>query len=86
MNRPAFKKTEVAPLALFLAVALRETWEEMGLNPLNIKFLGMLPEQGLIVFDRSIFPMVGWLDGSHLACHLRDQAQERIENQSAGAA
>ena len=57
----AYPTFRAGSIALFLAVALREAWEEMRLNPLKVKFLGMLPEQSLIVFDRSIFPMVGWL-------------------------
>ncbi len=47
-------------LALLLAASLREAWEEMRLNPLRVSFLGFLPAQRLVMFDRVIYPMVGW--------------------------
>ena len=43
---------------LFLTNALRESWEEIGLNPFNIKFLGALPSYSLTLFARTIFPVV----------------------------
>lgn len=46
-------------VSLFLANALRESWEEMGLNPCNITFLGPLPCYSLVLFRRTIFPLVG---------------------------
>lgn len=46
-------------LSLFLTNALREAWEETRLNPLNVRFLGALPSTDLVVFRRSIFPLVG---------------------------
>lgn len=48
-------------LALLLATALREGWEEMRLNPLKVDFLGPLPVQKLMMFDRQIYPLVGWV-------------------------
>ncbi|HOX95688.1 MAG TPA: hypothetical protein PKV09_12940, partial [Syntrophales bacterium] len=48
-------------LSLFLTNALRESWEEVRLNPLNVRFLGALPSTDLIVFRRSIFPLVGFV-------------------------
>ena len=45
-------------IGLFLTTALREAWEEIGLNPLNIKFLGALPSYSLTMFARTIFPLV----------------------------
>jgi hypothetical protein len=48
-------------LSLFLTNALREAWEETGLNPLNVRFLGALPSTDLVVFRRSIFPLVGYV-------------------------
>ncbi len=48
-------------LALLLATGLRESYEEMRLNPFHVRFLGGLPPQRLILFYRSIYPMVGWL-------------------------
>lgn len=49
-------------ICLFLANALRETWEELGLNPLRIRFLGPLPTYSLILFRRTIFPLMGMVD------------------------
>jgi hypothetical protein len=46
-------------ITLFLTNALRESWEEMGLNPCNITFLGPLPCYSLMIFRRTIFPLVG---------------------------
>lgn len=43
---------------LFLTNALREAWEEIGLNPLNTKYLGALPSYTLSMFARTIFPVV----------------------------
>ncbi len=48
-------------LALSLAAALRESWEEMRLNPFKVAFLGPLPIQKLIMFRRKIYPLVGWV-------------------------
>ncbi|MFA5323527.1 MAG: CoA pyrophosphatase [Smithella sp.] len=45
-------------IRLFLTNALREAWEEIGLNPLNTKFLGALPSYSLTLFARTIFPVV----------------------------
>ena len=45
-------------IRLFLTTALREAWEEIGLNPLNTKFLGALPSHSLTMFARTIFPVV----------------------------
>ena len=47
-------------LALLLAAGLREAWEEMRFNPFRFTFLGMLPKQQLVMFDRVIYPLVGW--------------------------
>jgi hypothetical protein len=46
---------------LLLATSLRESMEEMRLNPLGITFLGPLPPQRLAMFRRVIYPMVGWI-------------------------
>ncbi len=48
-------------LALLYAAGLREAWEEMGLNPFGLTFLGPLPTQCLILFRRSVHPMVAWV-------------------------
>lgn len=48
-------------ITLFFANALRETWEEIGLRPWNITFIGPLPTYSLYTFRRTIFPLVGWI-------------------------
>jgi 8-oxo-dGTP pyrophosphatase MutT (NUDIX family) len=48
-------------LSLLYAAGLREAWEEMGLNPLGLTFLGPLPTQCLVMFRRSVHPMVAWV-------------------------
>lgn len=48
-------------LNLLLATSLRESFEEMRLNPLMVNFLGPLPSQRLRMFKREIFPMTGWV-------------------------
>ena len=50
-------------LALLFATSLREGFEEMRLNPFRVKFLGPLPPQQLIMFERVIYPMVCWISG-----------------------
>jgi 8-oxo-dGTP pyrophosphatase MutT (NUDIX family) len=50
-------------LSLFYAAGVREAWEEMGLNPFRLTFLGPLPTQCLTFFSRSIHPMVVWVSG-----------------------
>jgi len=56
-KRPA----EARWLALYLATALREGFEEMRINPLRVRFLGPLPPQRLIMFRRLIYPMAVWI-------------------------
>ena len=48
-------------LQLMLATGLRESVEEMRLNPFGLKFLGPLPPQTLVMFQRVIYPMVIWV-------------------------
>ncbi len=48
-------------LAILLATGLRESFEEMRLNPWGVRFLGPLPPQSLVMFKRTIYPMVGWI-------------------------
>jgi hypothetical protein len=48
-------------LALLFATSLRESFEEMRLNPLDVNFLGPLPSQSLVMFERVIYPMVAWI-------------------------
>jgi 8-oxo-dGTP pyrophosphatase MutT (NUDIX family) len=56
-----YRKTEYPKLALLLAAALREGFEEMRLNPFGVRFLGPMPAQHLVMFKRAIYPMVGWV-------------------------
>lgn len=49
-----------ARLALLLATSLRESLEEMRLNPLGVEFIGPMAAQRLVLFNRRIFPMAGW--------------------------
>jgi len=48
-------------LSLFWATGLRESFEEMRLNPFGVKFLGPLPPQSLVMFQRVIYPMAAWV-------------------------
>jgi 8-oxo-dGTP pyrophosphatase MutT (NUDIX family) len=48
-------------LSLLYAAGLRESWEEMRLNPIGLTFLGPLPSQCLILFRRVIHPLVAWV-------------------------
>ena len=48
-------------LAILLATGLRESYEEMRLKPLGVRFLGVLPTQSLVMFDRVIYPLVVWV-------------------------
>ena len=48
-------------LALLFATSMRESFEEMGLNPLDVQFLGPLPPHRLVMFRRDVFPFVGWI-------------------------
>lgn len=48
-------------ITLFLTNAVREAWEETGLKPWNIHFLGPLPTYSLHLFKRTIFPLVGFV-------------------------
>jgi hypothetical protein len=48
-------------MSILWATGLRESFEEMRLNPLGVRFLGPLPPQSLVMFKRTIYPMVGWI-------------------------
>jgi 8-oxo-dGTP pyrophosphatase MutT (NUDIX family) len=50
---------ELDAILLFLTGAVREAWEEIRLSPFNIRFLGPLPCHTLVLFRRTIFPLVG---------------------------
>ncbi|RJQ75030.1 MAG: CoA pyrophosphatase [Desulfobacteraceae bacterium] len=63
---PWRRRPHVGALNVLLAAGLRESWEEMRLNPLRFDFLGLLPQQHLVMFDRVIYPMVGWVSSQQL--------------------
>ncbi len=48
-------------MSILWATGLREGFEEMRLNPFGLRFLGPLPPQSLVMFRRTIYPMVGWI-------------------------
>jgi 8-oxo-dGTP pyrophosphatase MutT (NUDIX family) len=52
---------EARRLVLLLATALRESFEEMRLNPFTVRFLGPMPSQTLPMFHRVLYPMVVWI-------------------------
>jgi 8-oxo-dGTP pyrophosphatase MutT (NUDIX family) len=70
-------------LTLFLAGAVREAWEEIRLNPFNIQFLGPLPCHSLILFRRTIFPLVGLV--KDMPCYRPNHEVERIVEIPLGA-
>jgi len=49
-------------LSLLLSAGLRESLEEMRLNPLGVRFLGPMPCQRLRMFEREIYPMAVWIN------------------------
>jgi len=49
-------------ITLYLTNALRESWEEIRLNPFNLRFLGPFATYDLILFRRTIFPLVGFIE------------------------
>jgi hypothetical protein len=57
------RRQELKWLALLFATCLRESFEEMRLYPFRLKFLGSLPSEQLIMFRRTIYPMVCWIPG-----------------------
>ncbi len=48
-------------ITLYLTNALRESWEEIRFNPFNLRFLGPFATYDLILFRRTIFPLVGFV-------------------------
>jgi hypothetical protein len=54
---------EAKLLRLLFATSLRESVEEMRINPFRLKFLGPLPPQSLLMFGRVIYPMAVWISG-----------------------
>ena len=56
---PCLPGMEREIFSVILAGVLRESWEEMGLNPCNVEYLGGLPTHRVQSFPRYIFPVVG---------------------------
>jgi 8-oxo-dGTP pyrophosphatase MutT (NUDIX family) len=56
------KGEDAEHLAMLAAASLRESLEEIGLNPFGLTFLGPLPPERLELFGRIIYPMVGWIE------------------------
>ncbi|MGD0274647.1 MAG: hypothetical protein ABSB79_01100 [Syntrophales bacterium] len=51
-------------MTLFLTTAIRESWEEIGLNPFYVQFLGPIPTYSLTLMRRIIFPFAGFVQSS----------------------
>ncbi|MDR3566683.1 MAG: CoA pyrophosphatase [Syntrophobacteraceae bacterium] len=54
---------DAAFLSLLYAAGLREGFEEMGINPFGLTFLGPLPTHCLIMYRQDIHPIVAWMSG-----------------------
>jgi 8-oxo-dGTP pyrophosphatase MutT (NUDIX family) len=65
-------------VALFLANAVREAWEEIRLNPFRMLFLGPLPSHSLRLFQRTIFPLVGCVNSNHFF-RLNDEVERIVD-------
>lgn len=65
-------------IRLFLTTALREAWEEVGLNPLNVLFLGALPSYSLTLFARTIFPLA-CVTPKHFTYRLSPEVEKVLE-------
>ena len=68
----------VSLVSLFLMNALRESWEEIGLSPLNVFFLGALPSYSLTYFSRTIFPVVCLVKEPY-DCRLSTEVEKLLE-------
>ena len=65
-------------MTLFLVNALRESWEEIGLSPFSVRFLGPLPTYSLKRFRRTIFPLVGFVEKPG-AFHTNREVEKIVE-------
>jgi len=59
MNSRDPKQADILRTLYF--TSLRESFEEMRLIPFDVRFLGPLPSQELVLFKRTIYPMTGWV-------------------------
>jgi 8-oxo-dGTP pyrophosphatase MutT (NUDIX family) len=73
-REPAIRKI----MTLFLANALREAWEEIGLAPYRVRFLGPIPTYSLTLFRRTIFPLVGFVERPG-SLHLNREVEKIVE-------
>ena len=55
------RREQADRLSLLLATSLRESVEEMRLNPFGVTFLGPMPSESLLMFRRVLYPMVVWI-------------------------
>lgn len=55
--------------------ALRETWEETGLDPTQIRVLGALPATNIPVSGYDVIPVLGWWRGDSFAPAGWDEAE-----------
>jgi len=76
---PAVRQKSVAApslsvrlITLFMTTALRETWEETGLSPFSTALIGPLPTYNLSLFQRTIFPVAGYVQNNGLLCPNRE--------------
>ena len=56
------RREQANRLSLLLATSLRESVEEMRLNPFGVTFLGPMPSEDLLMFRRILYPMVAWIN------------------------
>ncbi|MGV8057971.1 MAG: NUDIX hydrolase [Smithellaceae bacterium] len=65
-------------ITLFLSSAVRESWEEIGLSPFHVRFLGSLPCTPVRSFRRIIVPSVGFIT-KEASIHLNSEVDRVIE-------
>ena len=66
-------------ITLFLTNALRESWEEIGLSPARVRFLGPLPTYSLTLFRRTIFPLAGFVENPG-SLHPNREVEKIVRN------
>ena len=70
-------KTTAKLITLFMITAFRESWEEIRLSPFQTRFLGPLPTRKLTLFNRTIFPVVGFVE-HHGHLHPNQEAEKIV--------
>lgn len=63
----------------FLATALRETYEEIGIPPEKIKPIGALSPVYIVVSNFNVYPFIGFLDSSSQYIPSPREVEEIIE-------